>query len=830
MMRPWRMALRSVRQDWRGGELRILAVSLAVAVASVTAVVFFTERVQRAMEAQATELLAADLVVLSSSPIRTELQDKAHALGLRHASTVDFPSVIVVKDDTLLVQVKAVSPNYPLRGQLRIAERSQGEAFATREIPAAGDVWADARLLDRFDLTIGVRVELGASEFKIAKVLDYEPDRGGQLFRLAPRVMMNLQDLDSTGLVSANSRVRYRLLLAGPAQAISRYQNWFNQQRMPEEELRGIHDGRPEIRTSLERAQRYLGLAALVAVLVAGAAIALATRHYVERQMDASAIMRCLGAQQKYVIQVYAWRLLFIGLAASLVGCFLGYGAQQVLASLLQGWFVESLPQPGLGPLVVGLITGLVTLAGFAFPPLWRLRQVPPLRVMRRDLDEAPPSVWAAVAFAFMAFAALLIWQTRGSDMGIAMILGTSIFLAGLWLISVILISLARRFQPRTGMIWRYGAMRLLRRQGSSVLQISGFAVGIAALLVLAVTRVDLLNLWRQGLPEDAPNYFLINIQYDERDAMADLFRSQGVTTSVYYPIVRGRLVAINAQAANPADYDSPRAKRLLNREFNLTWTDKLPSDNRITDGRWWGEQGHEVREFSVEKDIAKALGIERGDTLRYRIAGLELEAKVTSLREVDWDSFNPNFFVIASPRLLEASPAQWMTSFYLEPGRRSVMADLARRFPSVTVIDIGTIMQQVRSLMDRAALAIEYVFLFTLAAGILVMHAAIQASQSERRQETALVRALGGNRKQVLTGLLVEFATIGLLAGALAALVASIAGHLLATEVFGLVYQANPWLWIWGMGGGCFGIAVAGLLGTLRVLNQSPAYVLQRS
>ena len=830
MMQPWRMALRTLRQDWRGGEFRILAMSLALAVSSVTAVVFFTDRVQRAMETQASELLAADLVVLSSSPIRTELREKAQALGLRHASTVDFPSVIVVKDDTLLVQVKAVSPNYPLRGELRIAEKPHGEAFTTHEIPASGEVWADARLLDRFYLTAGARIELGASEFKLAKVLDYEPDRGGQLFRLAPRVMMNLQDLDTTELVSTQSRVRYRLLLAGPAQAISRYRNWFNQQRLPEEELQGIRDGRPEIRNSLERAQRYLGLAALVAVLVAGAAIALATRHYVERQMDASAIMRCLGAQQKQVTQVYALRLLFIGLAASLVGCLLGYGAQMGLASLLQGWFVKSLPQPGWGPMAIGLITGLVTLVGFALPPLWRLRQVAPLRVLRRDLDEAPPSVLATVVFAFMAIAALLVWQTGGSDMGLAMLFGAGVFLAGLWLISVILISLARRFQPPAGMVWRYGAMRLLRRQGSSVLQVSGFAVGISALLVLAVTRVDLLNLWREGLPKDAPNHFLINIQYDEQEAMAELFRSQGVITSVYYPIVRGRLVAINAQAVVPDDYTNPRAKRLLGREFNLTWTDVLPSENRIIEGRWWGEQGHHDMELSVETDIAKALGIKLGDRLRYRIAGLELEAKVTSLREVDWDSFEPNFFVIASPRMLAASPAQWMTSFYLEPGRRAVMADLARKFPSVTVIDVGTIMQQVRSLMDRAALAIEYVFLFTLAAGILVMHAAIQASQGERRQESALLRALGGSRKQVLTGLVVEFATIGLLAGFLAALVASIAGYLLATQVFGLVYQPNPWLWIWGMGGGCFGIAVAGLLGTRRVLNQSPAYVLQRS
>ena len=830
MIQTLRLAANSLMRDWRAGELRILALSLVVAVAAVTAVAFFTDRIEGAMTDQAAELLAADLVVVSSSPIRHELNARAQAEGLQTATTIDFPSVVLVDEQTLLVQVKAVHPNYPLRGELRISDRPYGQSTPTREVPRSGEVWADVRLLDQFDRAVGMRVGLGDTEFTVSSVLAYEPDRGGQLFRLAPRVLMRLDDVAATGLVSNNSRVRYRLLIAGDSKRLANYRQWLKPHLLPGEELRSVRDGRPELRTALDRAQRYLGLASLVAVLVAGAAIALAARHYAERQMDTSAIMRCLGASQGLIVRVYTFRLIFIGVLASLTGCLIGYLAQLVLTDLFGGWFVDTVPQPSLTPIMTGVSTGLVSIMGFALPPLLRLRHVPPLRVFRRELGSAPPSVWITLASAITALAVLLFWQAGGSALTLRFVLGAIAVVVTLWLLAAVFVALLRWLHLHTSSRWRYGTSRVLQRSNSSVLQIAGFTLGVTAMLVLAIARVDLLTLWHEGLPENAPNHFLINIQHDEKQSMEALFREHQVVTSPYYPLIRGRLVALNGKSISPGDYASLRAQRLLGREFNLTWTDQLRSDNQVKAGRWWGDKGAQTKEFSVESGIAKTLGITLGDSLRYQIAGLELEGKVTSLREVDWDSFNPNFFVIASPGLLSDAPANLITSFYLDSTRKKLLGKLARQFPSVTVIDIQANMQQVRKIMDPAALAVEFVFLFTLFAGVLVMFAALEASQIERRRETALLRAMGASRGQVLTGLLAEFATIGIVVGVLASLVASVTGYLLATQIFDLYYRPNLWLWMWGILGSAAGIGISGILGTRKLLNQSPLIALRRA
>ena len=829
-MNAMSFAIRTLTRDWRAGELPLLAVAVAVAVTSVTAVAFFTNRVERVMQGQAAELLAADLVVVSSSPIRQALIAEAVRQGLEHSITVDFPSVILAGEDTLLVQVKAVDEAYPLRGQLKVAQQSRGPATATHDIPAQGHAWVETRLLDQLRLRPGEQIQLGERAFTIHRVLDYEPDRAGQLFRLAPRVMIRGDDLEATRLVTPNSRVRYRLLVAGPEATVEAYRSWLDESLIAGEELRGIRDGRPEIRMSLERAEQYLALAALVAVIVAGAAIALTTRHYAERQLDTAAILRCLGAKQNLILQVYVYRFFIVGLAASVAGCALGFGAHMLLMSLLHGWFVSAPPLPGLSPVATGLVTGTVAIMGFGLPPLLRLREVPPLRVLRRDLGTAPPSMWLTGIFAALAMLLILVWQLGANGMTSRMLVGAAVAIAILWLISALMVMAARKVMPQSGTAWRYALMRLCRQSGHSVLQVAGFTVGIAALLVLVVVRVDLLDLWRHSLPADAPNHFLINIQQDDLKTLNTLARQHGLTMPPYYPLVRGRLVGINDQDVTSEDYGSLRAKRLINREFNLTWTNQLQSDNEIVSGQWWGESGQSVSAFSVEEDIADPLGITLNDLLRFQIAGTEISAKVTSIRAVDWETFNPNFFVIGSSRLLSELPANYITSFYLQADQRALISELVRELPSVTVLNIDTIMRQVRAIMDRAASAIEYVFLFTVAASLVVMYAAIQASHAERRHEIALIRALGGSRKQVLAGLLAEFAGLGVMAGVLGALVAGVVGYLVAVHVFDLIYRPSPWLWILGIVCGGVGIAVAGLLGTKKLLNQSPLHMLHRT
>ncbi|MGH8501433.1 MAG: ABC transporter permease [Gammaproteobacteria bacterium] len=824
-----RLALRSLARDWRAGELRILVLSLVVAVGAVTAVAFFTDRIQRAMSLQASELLAADLVIETSAPPRERLLTEARARGLRIANTVTFPSVVLSGDDTQLVQVKAVDENYPLRGQMRIAPALDRPAHATQRIPDRGGAWADPRLMLNLGLATGESINLGDRRFEISAVIDYEPDRGGELFQLSSRVMINLEDLESTGLISANSRVSYHVLLAGPAEGIAAYRQWLEPRAQPGEEIQGARDGRPETRAALDRAQQYLGLAALVAVLVAGAAIALAARHYAQNQADVSAIMRCLGASQALVLQIYVWRLLMLGLAASLAGCLLGYVAQTVLAALLEGWLAQHVPPPGFSPVLTGLVTGLLALYGFALPPLLRLKQVPPLRVLRRELGNPTPATWMTGAFALAAVCLLFALQAGDAVLTAKLLLGAIVTVAALWLAAFALILCLRRVQPRAGAIWRNGLARLGRRPASSTLQIAAFALGLAALLVLAIARVDLLNIWRGSLPADAPNYFMINIQKPEVAAIANLFRANDLSKPSFYPMVRGRLVAIDDREVGAADYEEPRAKQLINREFNLSWGDSLQADNKIMAGQWWGSAGVDTKGFSVETGIAETLGIKLGDRLRYSIAGQTLEAPVTNLRSVKWDSFNVNFFVIATPAALDDQPASWITAFYLPPAKDRLIATLARQFPGVTVLNVEAILEQVRAIMDRAALAVEYVFLFTLAAGVLVMYAAIQTSHQERRRETALLRALGASRRQVRLSLIAEFGAVGLVAGVLAAVAATLAGYFLATQVFDLPYRINVWLWACGVVAGGAGITAAGLLATRRVLNQSPLLVLRR-
>lgn len=824
-----RMSLRMVARDWRAGELRVVALALVVAVGAVTAVGFFTSRVERAMVYQATELLGADLVVESSRPIRPQLRAEAHARGLALAETVEFPSVVLAGEGGTLVEVKAVSAAYPLRGRLRVSEALFGEERVVEGGPPPGELWVEGRLLTRLGLTLGGRLQLGEREFPLTKVLTYEPDRGGALFRLAPRVLLNLADLDATGLVTPASRVRYRLLVAGPEAAQREYRRWLEAHLQPGEKVEGVEDARPALRTALDRAQRFLGLAALAAVLLGGAAVAVAARHFAERQADAGAVMRCLGASQRQVLGVFLLRLMWLGLAASLFGAGLGFLGQQVLAVLLGRWFVFDLPAPAFWPLGAGVVTGLATLAGFALPPVLRLRAVPPLRVLRRDLGAPPPAAWSVGLLASAVMAGLMFWQAREAELAGMVIGGTLAATAVIVLTARGLIALLGRLRRGRRPALSFGLAGLVRRGWSSVLQLTALGLGIMALLLLAVVRVDLLEAWERQIPPDAPDHFMINVQRDEVGPLSERFRAAGLPAPRFYPMVRGRLIAIGGREIDPDDYADPRARRLAAREFNLSWTDRLQADNKIVAGRFWEPDAAAAPQFSVEEGLAETLGIALGDRLRFDVAGEQIEARVTSLRSVQWDSFNANFFVIAPPGLLEHYPATYISAFHLGEDRGGFLVELLRAFPSVTVFDVRALIRQVRGIIDRATLAVEFVFLFTLAAGLIVLYAAIQATRDERMREAAVLRTLGARRRQVLMGVAAEFVGLGLAAGFLAAGMATVLGWLLATRVFDLDYMLNPWLWPAALAGGAAGVGLAGVLGTRKALARPPLAVLRR-
>jgi putative ABC transport system permease protein len=821
-MRLVRFALIGLWREWRSGELRLLSLALILAVAAVTSVGFFTDRVNQALAQQGNELLAADLAIESKDPLPVPFTLRAEQAGLQMARTLTFPSVVMGRDDPQLVQVKAITGGYPLRGELLLSKQPTAAPRPAGGLPESGHIWVEPRLLVLLDSRLGDSLSLGERTLTISGVIEFEPDRGGNLFQLAPRVMLNMADIPATGLVTPASRVEYRLLLAGPAEAVAAYRNWAKSQLPGNAKLLTIQDARPELRAALDRGSRFLALAALVTILVTGAAVAMATRRLVERQADAVAIMRCLGAASGFLRNTLILRLFLLLLITGLLGSLGGYLAQAVLADLLGDWLTQTLPTPSLHPLVSGFATAAITLGGFALPPLLNLPRVPPLRVLRRDLGPIPPGPWLLGLSALAALALLIFWEAGNHHLAGIVLGGIVLIVLALSLCAFALIKLAGLLQQRASGIRRFGLASLSRHPTTTLLQICGFGLGIMAILLLAVVRIDLLSSWEQTLPQGAPNRFLINILPEQTAELAAFLTEHDLESSGLHPMVRGRLTHINDKRVVPEAYADLRTQRRAAREFNLSWGIQAQADNRITAGRWWpGESA--PPQFSVETGIAEELGIELGDRLTFQVTDQPVSAPVTNLRSVKWDSFNVNFFVIGSPQTLQDKAATYITSFYLAPSREALSAELIKRFPNVTLLDVSSILKQVRRVMDRGSAAVEYIFLFSLAAGLLVLYAGILAGAEARRHEAAILRTLGAQRGQLLGAAVVEFGVLGLLAGLLATAGAFVIGQLLARQIFELEYGFSASLWLMGIGGSMLGIGLAGLLSAWPLVIRPP-------
>lgn len=798
--------------------------------AAVTTVGFFTDRVSQAIQRQGNELIAADLGIESTQPLPELLPIQAAALGLRIAETLEFPSVVLGGGEPQLVQVKAVTDAYPLRGQLRVRSSAEGADEPAHAGPMGQEVWVEPRLPQLLGLAVGETLRLGEAELQIGRLISQEPDRGtGGLFQLAPRVMLAKDNLAATGLISPASRVQYRLLVAGDASALAAYRDWLRSRLGAGVRLIDPREVRPELGAAIDRASRFLSLATLVTLLVAGAAIALASRQMVQRQTEAMAIMRCLGAPLRVLQQVLWLRLGLFALIAAGIGALAGYLAQLGLSALVGHWFTTALPTPSWGPVVVGLGIGLLTLLGFAAPPLLHLARVPPLRALRHDLGAPPPAEWLAILAAAGTLVGLIYWQAGDVTLANTLVLAVVATLALLALSGYLLILAVAWLQPRTRGVTRLGLATLARHRGGTWLQLLGFGLGILALLLLAIVRVDLLQRWEETLPAEAPNRFLINIQPEQVDPLQAFFADQGIRDLDLAPMIRGRLTRLNEREVRPEDYPDPRAERLAAREFNLSWTRTLRPDNRVIAGRWWGDEANPEPAFSVESGLAETLGIQLGDRLTFLVAGQEVAAPVTSLRRVQWDSFNANFFVVGTPGLLAGLPATAITSFYQPPDRAGLTLELLRQFPNLTLLDVDALMGQVRGLIDRGVLAVEYVFLFTLLAGLLVMVAGIHTHFEERAASIAILRTLGARRGRLLLAVAVEFTALGLLSGLLASLFAEITGKLLAEGLFGLPFQINPQLWLTGVLGSALAVGLAGTLAVYPRLVAPPLRSLGR-
>ena len=815
-------------RDWRGGELTILAISLIIAVTSITAVGFFTDRIERGLQMQSAELIAGDLVISSA---RAEVNDyitDARANNFSVTTTQQFRSVVVANDRLQLAEVKVVAEGYPLRGVMRISDTAFGDDEATTNIPAPGELWVEPRLLQLLNLHIGDSVQLGSSSFTLRKLIRYEPDRAGDLFSVAPRVMMNSTDVDATGLISTGSLVRYRVLIAGERNDIDHYRDVIKKQLRAGEQIVTVEEGRPELNTALKTAQQFLGLAALISVLLAGVAVATVANRFSTRHLNSSAMMRCLGASQNTIIKLFAMEMLWLSLLASSIGCALGLLTQVVISGLLDQLVLTQLPPPSSKALILGYATGIVMLIGFAMPPLLSLRRVPTLHVLRKDLPTPSASIWSVYLAVILCMSLLMYWQIGDLQLVTVVIGGIIVTLITLALAAYLLILLLNRLRSRVGVAWRFGLANISRRPVSSVIQIVAFGLGIMVLLLLSTVRSDLLDNWQRSLPPDAPNYFIVNVQSDQVLAITDYFKNIGVNNTTLYPMVRARLVEINGLKVSSEDYESARAKRFITREFNLSWAEQMQPDNEVVAGSWWQAEDVGKPLISFEEQLAQTLKISVNDTVSFDINGSLTDFTISSLRSVEWDSFNVNFFTIVPPGVLDDRSANWITSVYLDKEQRQQLGKLVHQFPNITLIDIETIMQRVRGIIDRVSLAVEFIFLFTLLAGLAVLYAAIQSNQDERRFESAVLRTLGASKKILMHGLLAEFTMLGALSGLLAGIAATALAWLLAVFVFKFEYYFDISVAFTGLVSGVLIVVLAGLLGTKSVLTTPPIQTLR--
>ena len=835
------LAWRMLGRELRSGEMRLLFVALCIAVAAVSAVGFLADRVGRALEVEARQMLGADLVVVSDQPLDKGLRQEAEKRGLRTAQTLVFPSMVLAGGRSQLVEIKAVSDTYPLRGLLRTAAQPGLADVAVNRGPTAKTVWVDERLHGALGLLPETPLHVGQLVLPATALITREPDRSMNLFAMAPRLMMHIDDVPASGLLQFGARVRYRLLIAGPEKALAEWRDWASGKLARGQRLEDIENARPEIRTALDKAQRFLGLATLLTVILSAIAVALAARRYMQRHLDACAVLRCLGTTQGRLLRLHALSFLAMALAAALLGVLFGFAAHFVLVSAMADLVSSDLPLPGIRPALEGALVAGVLLFGFAMPPLLQLARVPTLRVLRRELGPPAPLAVIGYLFGFLLLCGLIFRAAGDVRLGSLAIAGFSGALALFWFLAWLAIRLASRWRGGIGFGWRQGLATLARHGTANTLKIVALGIGLMALLLLGVTRLELVDAWQKSVPADAPNRFVINIQPEQQVGVAQWLAGQGIAAELA-PMVRARLLRINERSVSAADFpDDDRAQRLIEREFNLSWRASLPDGNEVTAGRWFAaaaagnteKSGKRVAqaegEASVEAGLAKTLGIALGDRLVFSVAGEEKNVAVTSLRKLDWDSMRVNFFVLTPPGVLDDAPASYITSFHLPTERRMLASQLVEAFPNLTVIDIDAILAQIQSVVGQVVGAVQFVFLFTLAAGAVVLYAAFLSAIDERRFELAVMRALGARREQLRQALLVELAAVGALAGMIAALGAAGLGQLLARQVFQIEPEFSLTSPLIVAAGCALATTFAGWLGMRRLLGVPPLEALRQ-
>mgnify|MGYP000397239092 FL=1 len=823
-----RFAIKQTWRDFRAGDLRLLGMAVVVAVAAISSVGFLSDRVSRALDRDAGQMLGADLVVELPAQADQAWIDKAKSDGLGAIRIWRFPSMVgSAQGDLQLASVKAVENGYPLRGELRTSRGITEPDESTVASPEPGNAWVDGQLLALLGLSVGDELSVGDKTLNIERVITYEPDRGVQFVNVAPRVMIRAEDLEQTGLLGPGSRVSHAMLVAGDTPAVDAYRDWLVPQLTPAQELVTVDDGRPEITRTLERANEFLTLVVMIAVLIAAVAVALGARRFSQRQQPAIAVMRCCGATQATVTRLLVVEFLVVALVGSAIGLVIGWTAQLFLVSVMEGLVSDSLPGVGWVPALQGLYAGFWLLFAFSLPPLQALRRVSAAQILRQDVPAFPVQSVAGYVLAFVGFAVLMWWIAGNIEYGFGLAGGFVVAAVMFGVLSFVALKGLNLLRPMLGHrpAWRFALAGMVRRRSSSIAQISALAIGMMAILLLTIVRTDLLQGWQQTVPPDAPNRFLINIQPDQVRSVDQALTDAGIQGLDFYPMVRGRVIEINGESVTAEDFTSPRAQRLLQRDFNLSYADALPANVELLSGAPLNADGMEV---SLERDVAQLLGMAVGNEMVFEVAGQPVTVEVTSIRQVDWDSLQPNFFAVLSTRALIDEPQTSITSFHLPAEKAPVMQSLIREFPNLTVFDVGALLAQLQSVLDRVSVAIQGLFAFAILAGAIVLAAALSSSRHERMREAALLRALGATNAQLSRAQRIELLGIGAMAGLMAATGATLAAWALATWVFEFSMQWSLTPWLLGLAVCMPGAWLAGSLVLRGVLKSPPLLILR--
>ena len=835
----WQLGWRQLLRDFRAGELRLLVVAVTLAVAALTAVGFFADRINGGLSRDARQLLGGDAVVASDQPLPPAFEAKARALGLLVSTTANFPSMGRAPDDkggaTRLVAVKAVSDAYPLRGKLTLRGAAGAKDIDAGKGPSKGTAWVDAAVLDALHLQVGDALLLGDASLRVANVIAIEPDRGTGFASFAPRVMLSDADLAATGLVQPTSRIGYRFAVAsnrsGDA-SVDAFVTWAEAE-VKAQSLHGVRveslaTGRPEMKQTLDRAGKFLNLVALLAALLAAVAVGIASRDFASRHLDDCAMLRVLGLPQRTIALQYLVEFALVGLIASVLGLAIGFAVHYVFIWFLSGLVETVLPPPGAWPALFGIGVGFTLLLGFGLPPVLQLAQVPPLRVIRRDVGTLKPASIAVLGAGVLGFAALLLAVSSDLKLGLIAVGGFAGAVCVFALLSWLALVVLRRSVPDTGAPrWLILATRqIAARPAFAVLQVSALAVGLLALVLLFLLRTDLISSWRQATPKDAPNRFVINVQPPQADAFQQKLKSSGVTRYDWFPMIRGRLVDIDGKAIVADEMQSEPAKRLVDREFNLSHSQTLPEHNTVVAGKW---TDNEKGALSVEEGLATTLGLKLGDTMRFDLGGLNVEGKITSLRKVDWSSMRVNFFVLFPTSSVPDAPVSYIAAFRAPttPGFDNAMS---RDFPNITSIDVSASIAQIQGVLDQVIRAVEFLFGFTLAAGLVVLFAAVSATRESRAREFAVMRALGAGSKLLEQVQRAELLGVGALAGVLASLAAIAVSWALARWVFEFAWSPSPLVPLAGGVAGALLALAAGWWGLREVLTRPVVQTLRQA